>query len=147
MSRSFDYKTLTLLAILKKGFLKSCMKLKMVCSLLANELHKEAHYLWDDATPSQGLVTKMWRLDFTSFFKGCLALWKEAGAAPGIGSQTYEGTNTWTQKCTRPQVVFSVLVTLVSASLFHFPQTHFSTSLWLTMTSHHTITHTGFLVL
>lgn len=28
-----------------------------------NAWHKEAHYLWTDAAPGQGLVTKTWRLD------------------------------------------------------------------------------------
>lgn len=82
-------------------------------------------------------MTKTRRLDFTSF--SILVRCPYAGHKPanhtGLpgslegslhkGSQTYEETNTWTQKCIRPQVVFSLLVTLVSASLFHFPQTQF----------------------
>lgn len=39
--------------------------------------------------------------------QGCLVLWKEAWELlQSKCSQTYEGTNTWARKCTRPQVVW-----------------------------------------
>lgn len=55
------------------------------------------------------------------------------------GSQAREETNTWTQKAVRPQAVFSFLMTLVSASHFHFFRHIISTSLWLKgdLPSHH----------
>lgn len=70
MSRSFGQKTPTLLGILKKGLPKSCVKFKKKkkrwSPFQADELHKVAHYLWADAAPGQGLVTRTLRLDFTS---------------------------------------------------------------------------------
>ena len=122
--------------------------------LWADELHKVAHYLWADAVPGQGFVTKTQRLGFTSLALltrcpcvGNLDNHRAAqfsGRKPEIWEQPSmkKDSQLNPESCQTPGSVVSFGDT--GLCLCHLLQTHFLDFSMAEGHLHHTIIHNSF---